>query len=63
MEKASLTEVAEEAVEGLISALLREAGLLNVMESGNLEILHWQGLFDSYIVKIFWIYVDFMNDS
>jgi len=29
------------------------------MESLDLEILHWQGMFDSYIVNIFWKYVDF----
>jgi len=28
------------------------------MESRDLEILHWQGMFDSYIVNIFWKYVD-----
>jgi hypothetical protein len=27
------------------------------MESLDLEILHWQGRLDSYIVNIFWMYL------
>ena len=43
--------------------LLEKHGLLHcwwgVMESRDLEILHWQGMFDSYLVNMFWKYVDF----
>jgi hypothetical protein len=28
------------------------------MESGDFKNIHWQGRFDSYIVNIFWIYLD-----
>ena len=30
-----------------------------VGESGDFENLHWQGMFDSYIVNIVWIYLHF----
>ena len=32
--------------------------LMGVMESSEIENLHWQGTIDSYIVNMFWKYVD-----
>jgi hypothetical protein len=33
--------------------------LLGLMETGDLENLRWRGMYDSYIVNMFWKYVDF----